>query len=628
MNCTAAFRQTLFLGLVVFLLHPVAAPAAEPDRSRPLQLSLDATEAPRHLLHARLSIPAAPGPLTLCYPKWIPGEHAASGPVADLSGLKLRAAGKPLAWQRDDVDLYALHCTVPAGADAVEAALDYLAPVDKVGSATARLAVLNWNLVVLYPEGRPVRDVSVRANLTLPAGWKLGTALPVEVTCESLTQFATVSLETLVDSPVLCGAHLKEVALGPAHSLVVACDSAAGLDVSDDLKQQHERLIAEAGALFGARHYRSYRFLLTLSDQLHADGLEHHESSDNRLPERFLIDDNYRKQSHAWLLAHEYVHSWNGKYRRPAGMATPDYQRPVQTRMLWVYEGLTEYLGFVLAGRSGLWTPELCRAHLADVADWAGNQRGRTWRSLEDVCVSAPFLYSAREDWSRRRRGVDFYNEGLLLWLDVDTLLRGKTSGKKSLDDFCRAFFGGSDGPPEVRPYTFDDLVRGLDGVAPYDWKGFLEKRVTATGPEPPLDGVARGGWKVTYQEEPGEVLQAGQEEDKGLDLTASLGVLLKEDGSVTDVVPGKAADRAGLGPGMKLVAVNGRRWSPDRLKDAVKATRTGGKLHLQAENGDFSQTFALDYTDGARYPHLERDASKPDLLADILKPRTRKEGG
>lgn len=612
------------LGLVVFF--PALAPAAAP--SRPIELSVDASEAPRRLLHARLVIPAAPGPLTLYYPKWIPGDHAPDGPIADLAGLQLRAAGKPLAWRRDDVDLYAFHCTVPDGADAVEAALDYLGTGDR--SATARLAVVNWNLVLLYPAGRPVHDIPTRARLTLPAGWKLGTALPVASTRGPVTEFGTVSLETLVDSPVLCGAHLEEVPLGPpggaAHALVLACDSAAGLDLDAGLKKQHERLVAEAGALFGARHYRSYRFLVALSDQLRADGLEHHESSENHLPERFLSDDSYRKQ-HAWLLAHEYVHSWNGKYRRPEGLDTPDYQRPMKTRLLWVYEGLTEYLGFVLAARSGLATHGLCRSHLADLMDGARNRGGRAWRSLEDTAVSAPVLYSAHEDWHDRRRGLDFYDEGLLLWLDVDTLIRQKSDGKKSLDDFCRAFFGGSDGPPEVKPYAFDDVVRGLDAVVAHNWKAFLEKRLTATGPEPPYVGVSRAGWKVVYGDEPGEMQTAREEADKGVDLSSSVGLLLKEDGGVTDAVPGKAADRAGIGPGMKLLAVNGRRWSAERLKEAVTATRHGGKLRLLVENGDFFETVTLDYADGARYPHLEREAGKANLLADILRPRTEKKG-
>jgi predicted metalloprotease with PDZ domain len=623
-----------YLGLTAFFLVPLPAFADEP--ARPIELSVDATAAPRKLLHARLVIPAAPGPLTLYYPKWIPGEHAPTGPITELSGVKFRAGGKAVAWRRDDVDLYAFHCTVPEGADALEVTLDYLAPANKDAftsgiSATERLLILNWNQVLLYPKGRPVREQQVRASLTLPRDWKLGTPLPIEETKGTTTRFKAVSLETLVDSPVLCGVHLKEVPLGPKdgppHFLVLACDSASGLELAPELKAQYEKLVAEAGALFGARHYRSYRFLVTLSDAFRPDGIEHHECSDNRLPERFLRDDSYRKQWEMWLLAHEYVHSWNGKYRRPEGLATSDFQQPMKTRLLWVYEGLTQYLGFVLAARSGLYTPELTRENFALIADWARSQRGRTWRPLDDTTTAAPHLYSARQEWASRRRGVDFYDEGALLWLDVDTLLRDKSGGKKSLDDFCRAFFGGKDGPPEVKPYTLDDLVRALNDVVAHDWKGFLAKRVTATEAEPPLDGLTRGGWKVVYDDKRGEVLKAREEEDKTINLTSSIGLLLKDDGQIIDVVPQTAADRAGIGPGMKLLGVNHRRWTADRLREAVETTRKGReKLVLLLENHEYFKTVTLDYSAGEKYPHLERVRDKPDVLGDILRPRLGKD--
>ncbi len=630
MSRAIAFRWYFCLYLTACLLPQ--ARAADPNR--PIELSVDATEAPRKLLHARVVIPAAPGPLTLYYPKWVQGEHQPNGPIADLSGLKVRAGGRDVAWKRDDLDLYAFHCTVPEGADAVEVTFDYLAPAAKVGysagaSMTAKLAILNWHLVLMYPQGRPVRQQQVRASLTLPAGWKAGTALPVDSTQGAATQFKAVSLEELADSPVLCGAYFKEVPLGPAegppHFLVLACDSPAGLELTPALKAHYERLVAEAGNLFGARHYRSYRFLVTLSDQVRPTGIEHHECSDNRVPERMLVDDTYRKQWTAWLLPHEYTHSWNGKYRRPEGLATADFQQPMKTRLLWVYEGLTEYLGFVLAARSGLYTPELSRENLAVIADWARNQRGRDWRPLEDTAAAAPHLYSARSDWGSRRRGTDFYDEGALLWLDADTLMREKTGGKKSLDDFCRAFHGGKDGPPEVKPYTFEDIVRTLDGVVAHDWKAFLEKRLTATSAEPPLDGLTRGGWKVVYRDKRGELLKARDGEDKKVDLTATLGLLVNDDGSVVDVVPGKPADKAGVGPGMKVMAVNGRRWSADRLRRAVAATRQGEKVSLLVENGDYFETRAIDYTGGEKYPALERDAGRPDLLADIFRPLARK---
>jgi predicted metalloprotease with PDZ domain len=609
----------------------LAAPlrAADPP---PIQLDLDATEAPRKLYKARLVIPARPGHLTLYYPKWIQGEHQPSGPINDLSGLRLTAAGKPVPWRRDDVDLYAFHCTVPEGADALEASLEYLIPGDKGGygagpATSARLAIVNWYLVTLYPEGRPVRDIPVRASLTLPKGWKAGTALPVESQSGERTQFATVSLETLADSPALCGRFFKEVPIGPKdgppHFLVLACDSAAGLEVGPKWLEQYGRLVEEAYALFGTRHYRSYRFLVALSDQLGHNAIEHHESSDNRMPERMYLEESYHKLEPAWVLPHEYVHSWNGKYRRPDGLATPDFQQPMRTRLLWVYEGLTEYYGFVLAARSGLHPAAAARDNLAAIAEWARNQAGRSWRPLDDTTAAAPHLYSSRSEWSRRRRGVDFYDEGALIWLDADTLIREKTGGKKSLDDFARAFFGGPGGAPSVKPYGFDDIVAGLNGVVEHDWKGFLEKRLTAAGAEPPLAGIERGGWRVVYKPERSELLKASDEEEKQADLTASIGLLVKDEGRVVDVVPGKAADRAGLGPHMKVLAVNGRRLSADRLREAVAATAGGkARLSLLVENGDYLRTVPLDYADGERYPHLERDAAKPDRIGDIFRPR------
>ncbi|HJZ92919.1 MAG TPA: hypothetical protein VKE40_18740, partial [Gemmataceae bacterium] len=369
-----------------------------------------------------------------------------------------------------------------------------------------------------------------------------------------------------------------------------------------------------------------YKFLVALTDQFGHNAIEHHESSDNRMPERMMIDGHFRKLAPAWVLPHEYVHSWNGKYRRPDGLATPDFQQPMRTRLLWVYEGLTEYLGFVLAARSGLYGQEVSRENLANIADWAKNQGGRTWRPLEDTTAAAPHLYNSRGEWSARRRGVDFYDEGALIWLDADTLIREKTDGKKSLDDFCRAFYGGADGPPEVKPYTFDDIVGALNGVLEYDWKEFLEKRLTATDPEPPLDGITRGGWKLTYGKEPGELIKTADGLLKQMTFTSSIGLLLKDDGTVIDVVPGKAADKAGLGPHMKVLAVNGRRLSAERLREALAATADGKeKLRFLVENGDFFETFTLDYAGGERYPKLERDPTVPDRIGDIFRAKAGK---
>jgi predicted metalloprotease with PDZ domain len=618
------------VGSLVLLLAAIPA-TAQP--TRPIEVSLDATEAPRKILRSRLVIPVEPGPLTLHYPKWIPGEHSPSGPINDLAGLKLKAGGKSLAWRRDDVDLYSFHCEVPAGVDTIEASLEYLAPQVREAEGfssgttlTSKLAILNWNLVTLYPKGRHPRDIHYRATVTLPTGWKFGTSLPVAWTKGDQTQFEPVSLETLIDSTVLAGAYFREIPIGAGsgspHFLVLACDSPAGLKVSDAVKTQYDRLVAEAGQLFGVRHYRSYRFLVALSDQIRSDAIEHHESSDNRMPERFFIDDELRKSTGVWVLPHEYVHSWNGKYRRPAGLTTLDFQQPMKTRELWVYEGLTQYLGFVLTARSTLYSPELSRENYALIADWAKLQSGRTWRPLEDTTVAAPTLYYARGDLSSRRRGVDFYDEGALLWLDVDTLIREKSGGKKTFDDFCRLFFGGKEGSIEVRPYTFDELVATLNQVMPHDWKGFLMERLTSTSAEPPVGGITRAGWKLGHKTTAGSLFKARETENKSITLMSSIGLRLRDDGTVTDVAAGSLADKAGIGPSMKLIAVNDRRWNSERLLEAVGATADKkGKLKLLTENQEYFRTFVLDYAGGHRYPHLERDSSRPDLLSAIFEP-------
>ena len=620
------------------LLLPVLTFAA--DGGAPMTLDVDATDFPRKVLHARLVLPAKPGALKLYYPKWIPGEHGPTGPINDLAGIQIKAGGKTVPWKRDDLDMYAIICDVPQGADSVEVTLDFLSSKGKSfsggASATEKLGVLSWNHVLLYPVGRSIRETTCRASLRLPRDWKLGTALPIASRQGDRTEFAPLSLETLVDSPVLCGVHLREVPIGPtaaqggpttpAHLIVMACDSAAGLEMSPELKANYDRLVTEAGALFGNRRYESYRFLLTLSERVDHFGLEHHASSDNRAPERVLIDDEIRKGGLAALLPHEFVHSWNGKYRRPADMITPTFQEPLRTRLLWVYEGLTEYLGFVLTTRSGIWKDEQMRDVWAMVAESARNQRGRTWRPLDDTAAAAQLLYESNDAWQKWRRGTDFYDEGALVWLEVDAIIRRDTKNQKSLDDFCRRFVAAEPGTPPgtVKSYTFDDVINDLNAVMPYDWRGLITRRVSQPDPEPPLAGIAAAGWRVGYADEPSDFQK---QIEKSEDITieaASIGVVLKEDGTVQDVVPDKPAHRAGIGPGMKVIAVNGRKLSPEVLRDAIEATGDKdkpGRIELLCENDEFYRSFPLDYHDGSRYPRLERDESKPDLLSPILKP-------
>jgi predicted metalloprotease with PDZ domain len=613
----------------------------------PIEIAVDATDAPRKILHARLTIPVKPGPLTLFYPKWIPGEHGPTGPITDLAGLKFTVAGKTVAWRRDDVDMFAFHLEAPPGATALETSLDFLLPASAEGfssaaSSTANLAVISWNQLLLYPQGYGSDDLTYTATLRLPDGWKYGTALPLETVATTrrlaVIRFKPVSLTTLVDSPVIAGAHFRALLLTdadvrakmtalpggapvPSFEIDMASDSEAALQMSAEQIAEYKQLVLEANALFGGHHYEHYHFLYTLSDYVAHFGLEHHESSDDRVPERTLIDDALKKSS-ADLLPHEFVHSWNGKYRRPAGLTTPDYQQPMKGELLWVYEGLTEYLGSILSARTGLRTSDEQREHLAGIAAYLDRYPGRTWRPLIDTTMAAQLLYNASGAWAAWRRGVDFYDEGELIWLEADTIIREQTKGARSLDDFCRRFHGAPSGAPMVKPYTFDDVVNGLNEVAPYDWRKFFSTRLNSTEPHAPFGGITNGGWRLIYTEVQSEYQKAIEQARKTADLSYSIGVSLKEDGTINDIVPGTPAYAAGMGPGMKIVSVNGRSYEIDRLHEALREGKTSREpLELVVENGDFSKVYRLDYHDGARYPHLERDSSRPDLLAQILKP-------
>ena len=571
-------------------------------------------------------MPASAGDLTLYYPKWIPGEHAPDGPVADLSGLKFTAGGNILKWRRDLLDGFTIHVEVPPGVSNVEVQLDFLSPATFEGgfsagsSATDKMAVISWNQVLLYPKGWKSDDINYTASLKLPSGWKFGTPLPVTGQSGNEIHFATASLTTLVDSPVITGEFLKVVPLAedPLTEMDIAADSAAALEAPQEVWDHYKSLVEQANRLFGAHHYRDYHFLYSLSDHVAHFGLEHHESDDSRVGERGLVDENDRK-AEAGLLPHEYVHSWNGKYRRPADLSTPDYQQPMQDDLLWVYEGLTSYLGDVLTARSGLLNPDQERDDIALIAAGLDHTPGRVWRNLQDTADAAPQLYFTSRAWHSWRRGVDFYDEDVLNWLWADVIIRQHSKGKKSLDDFCKLFHGAPSTGPMLKTYTFDDVVNTLNQVVAYDWRGFWTERLTNHGPGAPLGGIEGSGWKLVYDDTPSEMQRGGGAHFT--DATYSLGLDLREDGSIADAIEGMPAAQAGIGPGMKLIAVNGRRFSGEVLRDALKAGKnSSAPLELLVENTDYYKTYKLDYHGGERYPHLARDESKPDLLSEILK--------
>lgn len=629
---TNFFRASTLAAFLAAAIFSASQTLHAQARSGPIRLEVDASHTARKFLHAHLQFPVRPGPLVLYYPAWLPGEHMPDAPLVNLVGLKFMAGGKTIPWRRDLLDMFALHLEIPPGVSSLDADLDFLLSAPTSGfsagaSATAFLGVLNWNQVLLYPQGYPVRELTFVASVRLPAGWKFATALPGAKQNGDTVDFPAVALNTLVDSPVLAGQYFRVLQLtpgqNPPHEMDIAADRETDLAMPAEMEAHYRRLVAEAGALFGVRHYRDYHFLISLSDDVAHFGLEHHESSDDRAAAHSLVDDTARLYF-ADLLPHEYVHSWNGKYRRPVDLATANYQQPMRDDLLWFYEGFTNYLGAVLTARSELWSPEQARESLARTAAMIARSPGRNWRPLQDTADAAPILYDAPFDWSNWRRGTDFYEEGTLLFLDVDATLRRLTNGQKSIDDFCRIFYAGPGGEPALKTYTFDDIVATLNGLAPYDWAGFLRMRLDTTAPPTPIEAIENGGWKLIYNEQPNAVQESADAMNQRTDLGSSIGLILTGDGVVADVIRDGPSFNAGIGPGMKITAVDGKPYSPAEIKNAVAAARSAAApIHLTVVNGALTQTCPVAYHGGLQYPHLVRDKTRPDYLSDILRPRT-----
>jgi predicted metalloprotease with PDZ domain len=623
-----------FLLLSSFLVAQIPQTISPQPYPGTISVAVDASAAQTKLFHAKLSIPVNPGPMVLLYPKWIPGEHGPTGPVVDLTGLKFTANGQPIPWRRDDIEMYAIHVDVPKGVNTLEAQLDYTSPAGQGiytagGTASDKLAVVSWNQMLLYPAGYDDQKITYQASLKVPPGWQIGTALPGAQHTGDSYQFQPTSLYTLVDSPVIMGEYFKVFPLSnpsgtPPVEMDIAADSKAALQFIPGLEGHLKQLPMEAFALFGATHYRDYHFLLSLSDHVAHFGLEHHESNDSRIPERMLSsEDEYKVLG--GVIPHEYVHSWNGKYRRPIGLANENYEQPMEGNLLWVYEGLTEYLGDVLMGRTGMWTPERYRSNLAWVAAELDNRSGRVWRPLEDTAVSVQTLNDAPFAWTNWRRTVDYYDEGELIWLEADMTIRQLTHGQKSLDDFTHLFYGPPSLPlnqvPTFKSYTFDDLVIVLNQVAPYDWSKFFNDRLWSTSPHAPLGGVEASGWKLTYTDKPDELLRAREAERHYLDVGFSIGLLINEDGTIMDSFFFKPAANAGITPGMKLIAVNDRRFTPELLRTAIREAKgTHQPIELLIQNADYFKTYKLDYHEGEKYPLLQRNET-PDTLTEIIKP-------
>jgi predicted metalloprotease with PDZ domain len=600
---------------------------------KPITLLVDVSDAPRKMLHARLSIPVQPGPLTLVYPKWIPGEHGPTGPIEDLAGLVFTAEGQTLPWQRDDVDMFAFHLKVPPGATLLDCKLDFLATAPPTGfsagaSTGANLAMVSWNEVLLYPVGKPASEIFFEPSIKTPEQWKFATALTQSSSEGTTARFHVVPLNTLVDSPLLAGKFFKEIPLAadvtPKHYLDLVADGPEDLNISDDRVAAFSNLVRETGALYRSRHYNSYHFLVTLSDQVAHFGLEHHQSSDDRVDARTFLDDDLNLLAGS-LLPHEFTHSWNGKYRRPAGLVTSDFQHPMKGELLWVYEGLTEYLGDLLAARSGIWSAEQYRSFLAASAAELDHRPGRTWRDLQDTATAAQILYATNDAWDNWRRSVDYYGEGELIWLEVDTTIRKLSAGKKSMNDFCATFLGlGGNTAPKVVPYTFEDIVATLNAIEPHDWAKFLNERLTSKAPHAPLGGITNGGYRIEYTDQPNEFIRAAESKAREVNAWYSLGIVVGVENAITDVLVDSPAYKAGLGPGMKLVAINGRRASDELLRQAIRESKGSTQpIELIVDHDGFIKLIKIEYHDGERYPHMIRVSGTAAFIDDILKPMT-----
>jgi predicted metalloprotease with PDZ domain len=574
----------------------------------------------------------SPGPVTLEYPQWIPGDHRPTGPIDNLAGLVIRANGQDLPWRRDSIDMYGIHVDVPASITMLDVSLDLLATAgytgsDETASTSANMTVLEWNGVVMYPAHTPVKQIPITASLTVPAGWKFGSALTVASQQGSDASFAPVTVEQLVDSPLIAGRYFREIPLAPEitpkHYLDVAADAADDLDLKPEILASFSQLVRETGPLYQSRHYETYHFVLSLSDILRGEGLEHHQSSDNGVEEKGFSDPKLELLN-AELLPHEFTHSWNGKYRMPVGLATSDYSVPLQGDLLWVYEGMTQYWGNVLATRSGLWTADTYREALAASAANLDMKPGRTWRNLQDTAISSQSLRGSTSQWANWRRSQDYYQEGELIWLDADTTIRQLTHDKKSLNDFCVKFLavGGNTGPIVV-PYDFDEIVADLNSVVANDWRGFLLERLNSHAGHAPLGGIDHGGYKLVYAADPTDYEQAEDGHYNRVEAWYSVGLRINSiTGSIDDVRMDSPAFKIGLGPGTKLIAINGHGFTPDVFKQALRAAKgTTEPIELIVSSDNEFRTVRLDYHEGEKYPRLERVQSVPDLLNEIVKP-------
>lgn len=592
-----------------------------------LQLTVDASDVTRGIfrVHERVPVPAA-GDFVLLYPRWLPGHHSASGQINKVAGFRATANGRELDWVRDTLDVYAFHVTVPRGVSAIDVDFQYLSPTDNNQGrivATPDIASIEWIATSLYPAGYFIRDIPVQASVIVPTGWKVATALRPSQQSASRVDYPVTSYDILTDSPLIAGAHYKRIELSPDVALDVIADNDQELAIKPDQVAAHKALVAQAVKLFGAQHYDHYDFLLTISDYLGGSGLEHHRSSEDGVKRGYFTDwDNMLRDRN--LLPHEYTHSWDGKYRRGADLWTPDYRTPMQGTLLWVYEGQTQFWGYVLGARSGMLSKQdTLDAIAATAANYGVGTLGRTWRALDDTTNDPTIAQRSPQPWRSWQRSEDYYSEGQLIWIDVDRIIRQLSGGKHSIDDFARAFYGMRDRDYGELTYSVDDVAATLNKVQPYNWRDYLQRKVYDIAAQPPLEGITQGGYRLVFTDEPTKWIKSGEKSAKSNDLTYSGGLTVGNDGKIGSVLWDSAAFNAGLSIGAQVVAVNGRNFDGEGLKRAIKeAVNNGPAPELLVHDGEVYRTVKLDWHGGLRYPRLQKIGTAPGTLDALLAPR------
>ncbi len=626
LSLTAAHAQNSLGPRPIPLPPPIPAPQ---DIAYPGTISLlvDITDTTHRVVNVHETIPVQPGPLVLVYPKWIPGAHSPVGPISKMAGLVITADGKRLDWVRDIVEVFAFHVDVPQGVSSIDVNFQFLAPIKRTEgriSISSKFADLSWNSVALYPAGYYSRRITYSPSIKLPEGWKYATALETKSDEGTLVHFKDVTFNNLVDSPLYAGANFKRVDLSTDGSnrvyLDVFADTPAELEITPEQLQLHKNLVLEAKKLFASHHYDHYDFLFSLSDTIGGEGLEHHQSSQDGTSGNYFTDWAAGVANRD-LLAHEYTHSWDGKFRRPAGLWTPNFDVPMQDQLLWVYEGMTQYYGYVLTARSGLRSPDQTRDLIAQIAAGFEISPGRKWRPMVDTTNQPTISQRTPVSWVSWQRPEDYYTEGLLIWLDADTKIRELSGGKKSLDDFAKIFYGVDNGSYITETYTFDDVVAALNTVQPYDWNTFLKSRVFELHPEVPENGFTQGGYKLVYNDHQPDWQRHG-DSPRGTSFATSLGFSVTADGNLGSVWWDSPAFKAGITPDMQIMGVNDHTFTVAILHDAILASeKSQAPIKLLLKKDDQLETISLDYHGGLRYPHLERVEGTPDRIADILAP-------